>query len=57
MIALVEMTKKKNFPRDQISFPDVTYSDFAHFRESIGPELIYDRQQHLVTGDLTKVDP
>jgi len=34
-----------------------TDSDFRHFWERVGPQLIDDGQQHLVTGDLTKMDP
>lgn len=40
--------KKKNY---------VTHSDLVHFGQSVAPKFIDDREQHLVAGDLTKVDP
>ena len=35
----------------------VTYSDLPNFRDGVVLQLVYDRQHHLVTGDLAKVDP
>lgn len=35
----------------------MTYSDLADFGERIGLQLVDDGHQHLVTGDLTKMDP
>lgn len=34
-----------------------THPDLAHSGHGVGPQLVHDRQQHLVTGDLAEVDP
>lgn len=34
-----------------------THSDLAHLGHGVGAQLVHDRQQHLVTGDLPKMDP
>lgn len=34
-----------------------THSDLAHLGHGVGAQLVHDRQQHLVTGDLTEMDP
>lgn len=36
---------------------EFSYFDLAHFGQSVGAKLIDDGQQHLVTGDVTEMNP